>query len=318
MADINFSLDEYIARKSITNPSPGGRGARGGAAPRGGGTTRGGGAPRGSGRGGARPSVTARLGNRPSATPPPLKEPVQPLMKLGLDARDKILEKARQGDARDKIILKNRTKYRDAREKIGHPQQQQQQQPQEPQQSPMLNGRNGAVRGNASTPTTAPLYYPEPPQQRRSASNSVMESEPLMEEDLPRRRADARVFGRDNNIIIMTKNDYNDDGQPNDGYPKNLRHGNPVVMIKNDRARNAAPIDDEPPFPPPPRQRLPPPPTKTKVGSPRRGEPLVGRRPQQSVGASQRRQVQVKFHVSNDYLFITPGPSLHLLINLCS
>ena len=281
MADLNFSLDEYIARKSITSPpSSGGRGGRGGTARGGGGvgTVRGGGAS----RGGARPAVMARLGSR---QPPPTQDAVvQPLMKIGLDARDKLIEKARQGDARDRIIMKNRNKYKDAREKIGHPPQPP---PAEEQSHPHphphhLNGRNGTAR----PPIVGAERFPP----HRPPTDQLMPPEVYPEDDLPRRRADARIIGHENNIIVMAKNDFST-GEPEDIYHKphqSLRHGNPVVMIRNDRVRNNPPPPEEEP-PVQQRQRAPAPPLKAKIASPRRGEAPIQRRQQPPV--AQRKQV---------------------------
>ena len=226
--------------------------------------------------------MTARLGSRPSA-PPPASDSVQPLMKIGVDARDKIIEKNRQGDARDKIILKNRTKYKDAREKIGHPPQSQ---PVEQQPVPLYHGRHEVVRPHAAPEPDVLPVHPPPPPHRRSLSHPAMEPEPPMEEDLPRRRADARIIGRNNNIIVMAKNDYSDDRVGDGNYPP-LRHSNPVVMIKNDRARNS--LEEEAP---PPRYRAQPPPAKARVASPRRADPPPARRPHAAAGTAQRRQVK--------------------------
>jgi len=289
MADINFSLDEYIARKSIASPPSGGaRGSRGGGATRGGttrgGTTRGG-STRGASRGGARPSIAARLGSRPPLFP---NDPiVKPLMNIGIDARDKLIEKARQGDARDKIIMKNRTKYKDAREKIGHPPQPQPHPSEEQQHFPPahVNGRNGLTRphivGTERLPHSSNNQQRPAPPRPPPPHDHPIPSDMLVEDDLPRRRADARIIGRDNNIIVMAKNDYSSE-EPEDPFCKphqSLRHGNPVVMIKNDRARNdhlPPPANDIPS--PPQRYRAPAPVVKPKMVSPRRGDAPIQRR----------------------------------------
>lgn len=296
MADINFSLDEYIARKSITSPSASGsRGGRGGASRGGGGVARGGGG--GANRGGARPSVTARLGSR--QPPPIVKEPVvKPLMKIALDARDKLIEKARQGDARDKIIMKNRSKYKDAREKIGHPPQPPPVEEVQPHSHQLhFNGRNGSshrppIAGAERSPF--PLHSHR---DQRPLANHPSPTPDVFpgEDDLPRRRADARIIGRDNNIIVMAKNDFTS-GDSEDPYFKHthqpqLRHGNPVVMIRNDRVRNNPPPEEDSQSSPPQRYRaLAPQPKAAKMVSPRRGDIPVQRRQQPPAGVQQRKQ----------------------------
>jgi hypothetical protein len=176
---MNLSLDEYITKRAITGPTRPSRG-----------------------RGNANRVQSAPTGRRPLAgrigKATPSSSNVKPLMKIAAprtyDARQKILEKVRQGDARDKIIMKNRTKFKDARDKIGMPQQKQEQlgPPQNPP-SRELGQFASASRG------AIPLMM---------ASNTNPFDAGQMEDLSPRKRSDARVFGHDNNIIVMAKNDY--------------------------------------------------------------------------------------------------------------